>query len=167
MALRNLILRDVPQTLVMAIVDMALTEDRTPTAQAERLLREALTRHGRWPYVDPLRGEPTTDQQVVDHDLAADPSRPSPSRPDPSLISRQHKSPRQLALESRPAGAPTQPPQREGGCCVQHTDPRSPRDSDERPGRDIRRPACYCGRNKETPAPPGLATRKGAGARSY
>jgi hypothetical protein len=46
---RTLTLKHVPQALVEAIVDLALAEDRTPTAQAERLLREALTQHGRWP----------------------------------------------------------------------------------------------------------------------
>ena len=50
MATRTLTLRNMPMALVDAIVDFALTEDRTPTAQAERLLHEALTQHGRWPY---------------------------------------------------------------------------------------------------------------------
>jgi hypothetical protein len=49
---RTLTLKHVPEALVEAIVDMALNEDRTPTAQAERLLREALARHGRWPQGD-------------------------------------------------------------------------------------------------------------------
>ena len=105
MALRTLTLKDVPQTLVMAIVDMALAEDRTPRAQAERLLREALTQHGRWPYVDPLRGETPTSQQPDDQALATESERtsqPSPSQPEP----RQQKNPRRLAVESAPNRGP-------------------------------------------------------------
>jgi len=52
-ATRTLTLRNVPTAIVDAIVDFALDEDRTPAAQAERLLREALTQHGRWPHVGP------------------------------------------------------------------------------------------------------------------
>jgi hypothetical protein len=78
-ALRNLILRDVPQTLVMAIVDLALSEDRTPSAQAERLLREALARHGRWPYVDPLSGGPPTSQRPDDHDMTPESALAEPA----------------------------------------------------------------------------------------
>ena len=64
MALRTLTLKNIPQTLVEAITDMALAEDRTPTAQAERLLREALTQHRRWPPSQPPADlEPTAEPE--------------------------------------------------------------------------------------------------------
>jgi len=56
-ATRTLTLKNMPLPLVEALVDLALDEDRTPAAQAERLLREALTQHGRWPRREQPREE--------------------------------------------------------------------------------------------------------------
>jgi hypothetical protein len=48
-ATRTVILRRIPVPLWDAVIDMALSEDRAPLVQAERLLREGLEREGYWP----------------------------------------------------------------------------------------------------------------------
>jgi hypothetical protein len=71
-ATRTLILKHVPLPLVEAIVDLALAEDRTPTAQAERLLREALAHHGRWPPEDRPSRERAASQLPAGNSPTAD-----------------------------------------------------------------------------------------------
>lgn len=69
MATRSLTLTHVSDALVRAIVDLAFDEDRDPQVQAERLLREALEKHGRWPRRDQTGSDGDAQRPTV-NDLA-------------------------------------------------------------------------------------------------